>query len=291
MPSTTSTTAAFAVVPSSSCSGDPVTMKADYEVYALRYASSFGRRGEKFHRYVEDHPEDAEQGIRLDFYFWLVRNEERIVLVDCGFDQEATLPAGYRVGAHPLELLDRLGVAPGDVDHVVLTHMHFDHIGNIGLFPRATFILARSEYAFWTGPLASRPHIGVAGLPHEIAAVTQLEQAGRLRFVEGDEEIFPGMTVMPRRGHTPGQLLTSISTGRGRVVLASDASHLYEEMEGDLPFWLFVDLEGMYRTLDLLRDLQARDDTVVVPGHDPAVLERFALVAEDCVDLRQPVRP
>jgi glyoxylase-like metal-dependent hydrolase (beta-lactamase superfamily II) len=258
-----------------------------YEVYALRYAKSTGTKAQKYHRYSALGV--ADQPIGMDFYFWLVRNNDRTVLVDVGFDGEQTSLPAYRHHAHPIELLSRMGVAPEEVDHVVLTHAHFDHIGNVGLFPNATFTMARAEYDFWTGPLGDKPHLAIGVFPHEIAAVTRLLADKRLAFVDGEETILPGLTVCPHRGHTPGQLITEIDTVTGKVVLASDASHLYEEMERDWPFWLFVDLEGMYRTYSVLRNLAARADTTVVPGHDPAVMTRFATVTDDCVDLTAPV--
>jgi glyoxylase-like metal-dependent hydrolase (beta-lactamase superfamily II) len=91
--------------------------------------------------------------------------------------------------------------------------------------------------------------------------------------------------VAPACGHAAGQLITQVASPTGSVVLASDAIHLYEEMRLDRPFWLFCDLEGMYRGYEMLRHLEARPGTVVVAGHDPAVMTMFEAVAEDCVDL------
>jgi glyoxylase-like metal-dependent hydrolase (beta-lactamase superfamily II) len=73
------------------------------------------------------------------------------------------------------------------------------------------------------------------------------------------------------------------------VVLASDAIHLYEEMAADRPFWFFCDLEATYRAYQLFRDLSARPDTSVIPGHDPAVMRKFRPVHPDwVVDLTSP---
>lgn len=259
------------------------------EVYALRYATSTCRRASKFHRYTEHGALDGPIG--MDFYFWLVRNEDRITLIDCGFDGRQTEFPAYRHSTHPIELLVRLGVEPEEVDHVVLTHMHFDHIGNIGLFPNATFSVARAEYEFWTGPFATKPFIGIGALPHEIGAVMRLLRQERLVLIDEEEVVAPGVRTRPYRGHTPGQLVTEVDTPTGQVVLASDALHFYEEMERDRPFSQFVDLEGMYRTYSALREMAARPDTTVVAGHDPLVLSRHPLVTDECVDLTRVVPP
>ena len=256
-----------------------------YDVYALRYARSTAPKAQRFHRYTEP---DGQDPMGTDFYFWLVRDYHHTVLVDCGFDGSQTSFPGYRHDTDPVELLARLDVTPEQVDHVVLTHMHFDHIGNIGLFPNATFSIARAEYEFWTGPHSREPHIGVGGLPHEIAAVTRLVEEERVQFVDKAVAILPGIEARVVGGHTPGQIITEVTAATGQVVLASDASHYYEAMEHDRPFWLFVDLEGMFRTYEMLRELAARPDTTVVPGHDPAVMDRYVLVADECADLSRP---
>jgi glyoxylase-like metal-dependent hydrolase (beta-lactamase superfamily II) len=254
------------------------------EVYALRYATSSSPKAQKFHRYSDHGEPDGDDPYGMDFFFWLVRDAERTILVDCGFAADHDYP-GYPQDTDPVELLARMDVTPDQVDHVVLTHLHFDHIGNVGLFPNATFSVARAEFEFWTGRYGRKPHVGIGGLPREIAAVEALRGQDRLWFLDGEDKLAPGVTLLPVRGHTPGQLITTVDTGAGQIVLASDAAHFYVEFERDRPFWLFVDLEGMFRTYEVLRELAERPDTVVVPGHDPAVATRYVEVAKNCFDL------
>ncbi|MEN2738439.1 N-acyl homoserine lactonase family protein [Microbacterium sp. X-17] len=256
-----------------------------YEVYALKYGSTTVRKSGKYHRFADYRDPDAE--VALDFYFWLLRSPARTVLVDCGYDDVRTAARGYLQDAHPLALLESVGVAATDVDHVVLSHLHFDHIGNVDLFPRATFSVARAELDYWTGPFADRRMICESGDRVEIERVVDLQRAGRVRLVEGTTELFPGVEVTPMRGHTPGQLLTRVTTRDGVVVLASDAIHFYEEMRLDRPYWIFHDLEGMYHGYELLRRWEREPGTTIVAGHDPAVMSMFAPVNGACVDLTQ----
>ncbi|MGN9843609.1 hypothetical protein ACTMTI_36340 [Nonomuraea sp. H19] len=65
-----------------------------------------------------------------------------------------------------------------------------------------------------------------------------------------------------------------MNTSEGLVLLASDATHYYEELERDLPFLVVADLEAMYRGFDYMNQLIADRDAILVPGHDPAVLDR-----------------
>jgi glyoxylase-like metal-dependent hydrolase (beta-lactamase superfamily II) len=222
----------------------------------------------------------------MDYFFWLVRGNGRTVLVDCGYTEERAAARNRRIDTHPTELLARLDVRPEDVDHVVLSHMHFDHIGNVGLFPNAAFSMARAEFDFWTGRYSDRPCIAWAVEGSEVRAIDELGRQGRLYLTdEPSEEIFPGVRLTKLPGHTPGQLVTEVTTGAGQIVLASDAIHFYDEMELDRPFSIFTELEGMYRTYETLRNLAARPGTTVVAGHDPAVMTQFERAADECVDL------
>jgi len=261
-----------------------------YEAYALRFASWTDRKSSDwFYRYGAYDVDDGPR--QMDCFFWLLRNESRTVLVDCGYDRDRGRARGRQHDHDPIELLARFGVDATDVDHVVLSHMHFDHIGNVDLFPRATFSVAQDEYDFWTGPVGSQPAVIFAAEPDEIRTVAQLHSEGRLRFVDESEDLFPGIVATKLRGHTPGQLVVDVATSSGCVVLASDALHYYEEMEEDRPFILYADIEGMYRSYDFLRERDNAADTWVVAGHDPLVMDRFEKVDGDCVDLSKPVMP
>jgi glyoxylase-like metal-dependent hydrolase (beta-lactamase superfamily II) len=260
-------------------------MSSTYETYALRYATRDGNTSSDTYYRYELYGE-PEQTFSMDYFFWVARNAQRTVLVDCGYTEERALQRGRTLLASPEELLERVGVAAAEVDHVVLSHMHWDHVGNVGLFPNATFSIARAEYEFWRGPFGSRPCIGLALGQEELAAIEQLEREGRLFLVDdAHQRLYPGIDVVTMPGHTPGQLVTDVATTAGSVVLASDALHYCDEMTLDRPFHVFTDIAGMYRTYQDLRSLSARPDTTVVAGHDPQVTADYKEVAENCMDL------
>ena len=258
-----------------------------YDVHALRYSTRGGSKANEFFRYeLYGRPDEP---IGMDYFFWLLRNGERTVLVDCGFHRERAAAKKRVQDTDPLELLARMDVRPGDVDHVIISHMHYDHVGNVELFPNATFSIAREEYDYWSGPYGNRELMTVLVDPEEVRIVQDLARQERLHFIDGSEQLFPGVVVTRLGGHTPGQVMVEVGTDSGQIVLASDAIHYYEEMELDRPFNLFNDLGGMYRAYDLLRELDARPGTTVVAGHDPRVGAMFQTVQPDCVDLTAPV--
>jgi glyoxylase-like metal-dependent hydrolase (beta-lactamase superfamily II) len=159
---------------------------------------------------------------------------------------------------------------------VVVTHAHYDHIGNLHRFPDAEVVIARREYEFWTGPYARRVQFAHSTEPDELHHLAEIAAQGRLRLVEDNLDLAPGIELTVVGGHTPGQLIAQVAQPRGAVVLAADALHFYEELERDRPFFVVADLLDMYRGFDLLREMTQDPGRRLVAGHDAAVGERFA---------------
>lgn len=266
-----------------------------HEMYALRYASMHGRRtSEVFLRQPAQPAEDRPLG--MDCYFWVIRSGSHVVLVDSGWNRDRGLPkAGGRYGhvrteeKDPAGLLARIGITPGSVDHVIVSHMHFDHVGNLDLFPNAALSIARAELLWWTGQYGSHPAIAHSIAPQDIRFIQDCQRAGRVHLVDETQEILPGITVTPVGGHTPGQMIVEARTHAGTIVLASDAAHYHEELDHDRVFYTYSDMPAMLGTYDLLRAKAARPGTWVVTGHDPAEMDRFERVNPDCIDLTRPV--
>lgn len=252
---------------------------SDYEVTAIRYATLATTRHESFYRYQTYGEPDAP--IQMDYYFWLLRNRDRTVLVDTGFNPDVGRRRGRTVLVEPLEALVRLGVEPKDVSHIILTHLHYDHTGNLKAFPHASLSVPRTELDFWTGPYAMRRQCMAAADPAEIEYVNEAWRAGRVQCIDDGQEIMPGISARIVGGHCPGQQITLVSAEGGPIVLASDALHFYEEMHRDMPFDVFFNLLDMYRAYDILRDLESGEGGIVVAGHDPAVMDRFRGIEGD----------
>src|SRR5262249_55489995 len=159
-------------------------------------------------------------------------------------------PVGTRRGRRwiqsPEQGLQRLGVGPGDVDDVIVTHFHYDHTGNHALFPRASFHIQDSEMRFYTGRTARNPAFLRSLTIDDVVAFVRYNYDGRVQFVDGEREIAPGVRVHWVGGHTAGMQIVSVQTSRGRAVLASDASHYYANLEENRPFATLHDLPNMY---------------------------------------------
>ena len=245
------------------------------EVLAVRFGDRVTTRAESFLNYHLYGEPDAEIGI--DYYFWVIRDADgTVTMVDTGFAPAAGDRRRRNWHTTPADALPKLGIDPAAVKTVVVTHAHWDHIGNLHQFPQAQIVISRAEYDFWTGPIARRAQFAAHAEPGELALLETLHRAGRLTLITDQHTVAPGVELVEVGGHTPGELIVTVAIPAGTVVLASDALHFYEEVERDRPFAILADLPGMYQAYDLLAALAAEPDTWLVAGHDPAVRDRFA---------------
>jgi glyoxylase-like metal-dependent hydrolase (beta-lactamase superfamily II) len=268
-----------------------VTSDGTREVVAVRYGNRTTTRAESFLNYHLYGEPDAD--IEIDYYFWVIRDGAGTTLVDTGFAPAAGDRRRRAWWTTPADALPAAGMDPGDVHTIVVTHAHWDHTGNLHQFPHAQVIISEAEYRFWTSDMARRAHFAAHAEPDEIAYLQRADAEQRLTLVQRQHKLADGIELIEVGGHTPGQLVVSVTTATGAVVLASDAVHFYEEVERDRPFAIVADLPAMYRAYDLLAGLAAQPGTRLVAGHDPQVRTRFARhpASPDMTDLTAPAKP
>jgi glyoxylase-like metal-dependent hydrolase (beta-lactamase superfamily II) len=243
--------------------------QATYEVQAVRYATLPGFP-------VRGLVAGADSARRMDIAMmvWVLRGEGRVVLVDAGFYREKFVtrwnPTGF---TQPGAALAPLGIRPEDVTDLVVTHVHWDHLDGADLFPRARLWIQRDEYEHHVAEDGSVRDRAID--PDDAAMLARLRAAGRVELVDGDQrEILPGITVYTGGRHTWASQYVGVATASGTVVLASDNCYLYENVERDRPIAQTLDSLSNLAALARMKRL-ATDLRLVVPGHDPAVFERF----------------
>ena len=246
---------------------------AQYEVYAIKYAHHARRASENFLGGLAGG--DAHDGpMPLDYFVWLIRGGGREIVVDTGF---SAAMGAKRQRDHlrcPSEGLRQLACDAATVKDVVVTHLHYDHIGNFDLFPAATFHLQDLEMNYATGRHMTQAVFRGAYEVEEVVGMVRRAYAGRVRFHDGDSELAPGISLHLIGGHTMGLQVVRVATRRGWVVLASDASHFYANMEQVRPFPIVFNVADMVEGYARLRAL-ADSPAHIIPGHDPLVLERY----------------
>lgn len=220
----------------------------------------------------------ADEPVDMDYFFWVIRNGQRTVVVDTGFSRHGGEVRNRTFLIEPAAAFAALGVDPGDAPQVVVTHAHYDHIGNLNLFPDSDIIMARAELDFWLSSFAARKQFQHSIETEELDYLKRAAGEGRITTFDDDYTVAPGIRISRVGGHTPGQSIVTVQTSEGQVVLASDAIHYYEEFEQDLPFMFVNDVREMYAGFDTIRQLMDTTASHLVTGHDPSTLERFTPV-------------
>ncbi|SEB61352.1 Glyoxylase, beta-lactamase superfamily II [Paramicrobacterium humi] len=243
-----------------------------WEIFVIKHGTRETSRSDVFMNYgFYSEPDDK---FELAYYLWVLRQGERVIHIDTGYSEAGATKRGRTVLADPLLLLSSLGFDPAAGNPLVVTHAHYDHIGNLPAFSNSPIYISRKELEFWTSDLGTRSLFSHFGDQVEIADLVSARHQGRVHEFEGSIQIAPGVELVEVGGHTPGQLIVRIQTAVGEVVLASDAAHFHEELERDMLFQSMADLPRSYRALDFLRGSEA----VIVTGHDAGEIERFAPV-------------
>ncbi len=240
-----------------------------YEVYAIKYAHHERRASENF---IGGDPHDGP--MPLDYFVWLVRGGGRDIVVDTGFSAPMAAKRARQHLRCPTEGLRLLGCDARAVREVVITHLHYDHVGNFDLFPAASLHLQDLEMRYATGRHMCDPFFRGAYEVEDVVGMVRGVYAGRVRFHDGDTELAPGVSLHLIGGHTMGLQAVRVATRRGWVVLASDAAHFYANMEQARPFPIVYSVGDMiegWRRLCALADSPGH----VIPGHDPLVLARY----------------
>ena len=208
--------------------------------------------------------------LRLNIGSYVLRSEGRTIIVDTGLGDKG------RENYPPSRLFDNLitaGVQAEDVDVVVNTHLHIDHVGWNTVrrdggwapaFPRARYVIARVEWEHFSRPAQ------VAALEYMRDSVLPLEGTGQLDLVEDTHRLTGEITLVPSPGHTPGHVCVAIVSGAERAVIIGDmAHHPVQLTETAWSTVMDVNPKLAAETRARLAEQYERDGSVVIGGHFP----------------------
>jgi glyoxylase-like metal-dependent hydrolase (beta-lactamase superfamily II) len=245
-----------------------------WEVFAIRYARNDNAK--RSTNFIGGDPHDAP--MPLDYFVWAIKGPDRTIILDTGFDAPMGARRNRQFVRCPSVGLKAVGVDPDQVQDVILSHMHYDHCGNYDLFPRARYHLQDIEMAYCTGRCICHAGLRAPFEEDDVVAMVRKVFAGRVVFHDGVDEIAPGITVHHVGGHSKGLQIVRVWTRRGWMVLASDASHFYANMEEGRAYPILHSHEDTLNGYALMRQL-ASQPNAIIPGHDPLVLARYPAAA------------
>jgi glyoxylase-like metal-dependent hydrolase (beta-lactamase superfamily II) len=244
----------------------------DYSIQEIRFADSPGDS-------VSDMVMGAPNGEKIDtiYALWLIRGGGRNILFDSGFHRERWFKEWVvKDYIRPDEAVRLAGVAPEEVTDVVISHAHWDHMGGIDLFPKATVWIQQEEFRYYTGDAwqAGGKHGGID--PDDVRELVRLNTQGRLRLVDGDDrEIFPGIRAYTGARHTYASQYLCVAS-HPAFVLASDNVYLYRNLAEHQASATFSEADHAANVAAQKRMIElAGSVDRVVPGHDALPFQRF----------------
>ena len=244
----------------------------EYSIQAIRYADSPDVA-------VSDLVVGGPPGEKLDIAFvvWLIRGGGHNILFDSGFHRERWFKLWKITNyVRPDEAVRLAGINPAEVTDVIISHAHWDHMGGIDLFPKATVWIQKEEYGYYTDA-AWQPGGNHGGIDaDDVQQLLRINTEGRLRLVDGDDvEILPGIRAYTGARHTFASQYLRIGD-RTPFVLASDNVYLYRNLQMHKPSATFsaadhaANLAAQQRMIKLAGTVER-----VVPGHDPEQFQKF----------------
>lgn len=254
-----------------------------YDVFAVKYLDYSSGRADN--AAIGGNPEDS---VRNCFMVWLLKGSNgKTILVDAGYIDTAKVPNKKYV--RPDIVLQRINVYPSDISDIILTHPHWDHIGGISLFPKAKVWMQKDDFEYYVSRKWESDGFSRGFTTTNIGDIMKVRDEGKLNLVEGDSiELFPGILAFTGSRHSFNNqyLLIDANKGKDKVLLASDASWFYYNLDKLLSVPLVIDPDAYIRTLKRMKS-QVIDPDFIIPGHDELVFDKFPKVAEWIVKIEK----
>jgi glyoxylase-like metal-dependent hydrolase (beta-lactamase superfamily II) len=257
---------------------------SNYAVYALRYATIGHPFPIKY--FVLGAP--ANDNMDVIFMFWLVKGNNKNILVDAGFYNDIEEAKEYDVTNYvrPDTMLAGVGLRAANITDVILTHPHWDHMDGVDLFANAKVWIQREDYNYFVGAQWQKGKPGSAE-KRDVRKLVELNLAGKLELVDGDsKEIIPGIKVYTGSRHTFNSQFVLVKSGTKNIILASDNSYTYRNLDSlqSAPKNATFDTSGYINQLKRMKTL-ASDTKLIIPGHDALLFNRFPMIAEGIIKI------
>jgi glyoxylase-like metal-dependent hydrolase (beta-lactamase superfamily II) len=257
-----------------------------YKVYAIRFAAM--AHPTPISMWSDKGPD--KDSVNIDFSIWLIRGDNgKNILVDAGFRNDIVEAKDFEVANYvrPDSVLAKVGLKPGDITDVILSHPHWDHIDGVGLFPNAHIWIQKEDYNCFVGAAWASDSTSGGFDKRDVRMMVELNMAGKVTLVDGDnKEIIPGIKVYTGSRHTYNSQFVGVRSGDKNIILASDNIWIYYSLDHLVPASVggTLDPAGYVRSMERMKTL-ASSPKYIIPGHDAKVFTLFPVVTEGVVEI------
>jgi glyoxylase-like metal-dependent hydrolase (beta-lactamase superfamily II) len=223
------------------------------------------------------------------FYFICLKSEAHIILLDTGLSPEEMAVREMAPRRSRQELLASIGVQPENVEAVILTHLHSDHFSGSEMYPGAVFYIQRREFRFWGEEMAKFRHLLYPAFAKgrsivDVQTLRVLDAQNRVRFLDGDGDIFPGVRGIWCGAHTPGSQMVLVQTRQRPVLCCSDFFDCMSNWTDRTPPGVLTSLPEWISGIEKIEQMHLPRESII-PGHDFQLMTLFPEIAEDVVKI------
>jgi len=232
--------------------------ESDLELYAVKYGDSL------YHSRYIYYDDVLSKSLPFAWMFYVIKCEQKIILVDTGFRKESFIESYNIDYKNPLVLLERIGVKPFQVTDVIITHTHFDHIGNVDKFPNAKIYIQKDELKDFIQHSKNQEIVGFLENNRNVIAFNE------------SHELYELFKIEKIGGHTIGSSVVSFNHKGKQYILTGDECYLAENCEGKA-IGTYYDIE---KNKDFIDRISKIINKIILTFHDPALFNEYQKIED-----------